>query len=342
MRLLVLGGTVFLSRAVAEHALGRGHEVTCVTRGRSGSPSPGARSVVLDRDDPNGLDALADAAYDAVVDVESLSVGRVRRAVAALGDRAGHWTYVSTASVYADNRTPGQRAATAPLLPPATEGTDGDVDQYGNLKVACEDAVREVVGDRAFVCRPGLIVGPGDRSDRFGYWPARLADAGPVLVPGDPADLVQYVDVRDCASWIVRAAEERLVATLDAICPPLPWGDLLDQIATAVDSHAELAWVPQSVLEAHDVAPWAGPDSLPLWLPRPEYAGFGARDVSDSLAAGLRIRPVAETALAALAHERELGLDRERRAGLGRERERAVLAAYHAGTRRRTKVPRTT
>lgn len=328
MRLLVLGGTVFLSRAVAEHALGRGHTVICAARGRSGSPPEGAQFVTIDRDDPDGLTELAGQEYDAVVDVESLSVGRVRRALAALADRAGHWTYVSTASVYADNRTPGQRAATAPILPSAPEGADEDIEQYGNLKVACEEAVRAAVGNQSFVCRPGLIVGPGDRSDRFGYWPARLAGEGPVLAPGDPGDLVQYVDVRDCAAWIVDAAEQRLVGTLDAVCPSLSWGDLLHRIGAAIGSNAELVWVPQSVLEEHEVAPWAGPDSLPLWVPQPEYAGFGARDVTDSLAAGLQIRPVAETAVATMEYEREVGLDRDRKAGLRPERERAVLAAY--------------
>lgn len=331
MRLLVLGGTVFLSRAIAEQALARGHEVVCAARGTSGPPPAGVRFVTVDRDDAQGLRELAASEYDAVVDVESMSVSRVRRALAALGDRTGHWTYVSTASVYADTRTPGQRAATAPLVPPAPEAADGDVEQYGNLKVACEEAVRASVGDRSFLCRPGLIVGPGDRSDRFGYWPARLAGTGPVLAPGDPEALVQYLDVRDCAAWIVAAAEQGLVATLDAVCPSLSWSDLLHGIGAAIGSNPELVWVPQSVLEEHEVTPWAGPDSLPLWVPWPEYAGFGARDVTDSLGAGLRIRPLAETAVASLEYERGLGLDRDRKAGLRPHRERAVLAAYAGG-----------
>lgn len=330
MRVLVLGGTSFLSRAVAEQALHRGHDVVCAARGRSGPPPAAAYFVPVDRDEPDGLAALK-GEYDAVVDVEALSVGRVRRALAALADRSGHWTFVSTASVYADQATPGQRAATAPLLPPAAESSDGDAEQYGPLKVACEKAVRDAVGERAFLCRPGLIVGPGDRSDRFGYWPARLAGEGPVLAPGDPRDLTQYVDVRDCAAWIVTAAEQHLVATLDAICPPLPLGELLPSIGAAIGSTAELVWVPQAVLLEQGVAPWAGPDSLPLWLPLPDHAGFATRDVTDSLTAGLRIRPVAETAVAALSYERELGLRRDRKAGLSLERERAVLAAATGG-----------
>lgn len=328
MRLLVLGGTAFLSRSVAEQALGRGHEVVCLARGRSGEPPAGAQFVQGDRNDPEVLAGLPAGDYDAVVDIESISPRRVRSALAALADRAGHWTYVSTASVYVDNVTPGQRAATAELLPAAPEEADGDVEQYGNLKVAAEEAVRAAVGDRAFVCRPGLIVGPGDRSDRFGYWPARLAHSGPVLAPGEPTDRAQYVDVRDCAAWIVTAAEQRLVATLDAVCPPVTWGDLLAGIGAAVGSTAELVWVPAAVLAEHDVNPWAGPDSLPLWLPLPEYAGFAHRDVTDSLAAGLSIRPLADTAAATLEYEQQLGLARERRAGLPRAKEQAVLAAY--------------
>lgn len=318
---------MFLSRAVAVRALDRGHEVTCASRGRSGVPPQGAESVVVDRDEPAGLAPLAGRAFDAVVDVESLSVTRVRRALAALGPQAAHWTFVSTCSVYADNAVPGQRAVDAPTLEPAAEGSDEtDREHYGPLKVACEEAVRAAVGDRAFVCRPGLIVGPSDRSDRFGYWPARLARGGEALAPGDPQDVVQYVDVRDCAAWIVNAAESGLVGTYDAICPPQPWGEVLAGIARAVDAEVTLRWVPQEVLIDRGVNPWGGPDSLPLWLPLPDYAGFLSRDVTDSLAAGLRIRPLADTARASLQTEQELGLDRERRAGLTPAREAAVLA----------------
>jgi len=329
VHLLVLGGTVFLSRAVAAEAVARGHRVTCAARGISGSVPDGAALVRVDRDEPAGLDPLAGTAFDAVVDVESMSPTRVRRALAVLGARAGHWTYVSTCSVYADHETPGQRADSAPLLDPAPDGADEtDGELYGRLKLAAENAVRETLGERAFICRPGLIVGRGDRSDRLGYWPARVSAGGRFLAPGSPENQVQYVDVRDCAAWIVTAAEQRLVATLDAVCPPVRWGEWLARLTAAVGSGAEPVWVPQDFLLEHGVAPWMGPGSLPLWLPVPEYAGFMTCDVGASLAAGLHTRPLEDTVAESLGWERELGLDRERRTGITRERESELLAAW--------------
>src|SRR5262249_20718024 len=200
MRLLILGGTQFLGRAIAAHACAAGHEVTCAARGISGPAPTGARFVKIDRDAADGLAPLTGEAFDAVVDV-SRHPGQVRRAIAGLKHRAAHWTFVSTGSVYADSRTPGQRADTAPLkartAPDVERGTEAT---YGHAKVACEQSV----GADAFICRAGLIVGPEDPTGRFTYWPARLARGGEVLAPGAPDDLVQFVDVRDLAQWIVR------------------------------------------------------------------------------------------------------------------------------------------
>jgi nucleoside-diphosphate-sugar epimerase len=304
MRLLVLGGTVFLGRAVARHARAAGHDVTCAARGRGGDPVDGVRFVPVDRDAPDGLAALAGERYDAVVDVARLP-SHVRAAVADLGARVDHWVFVSTCSVYADNATPGQRAETAPLLPPAPADTDLDdsgAEEYGRNKVACERAVVAAVGaDRAMLCRAGLIVGPEDPSGRFEYWVRRMARGGEVLAPGRPADAVQFVDVRDLAAWLVAAAQAGLAGTYDGMGAPMPRADLLAGLADGTGSHPVLTWVDQDFLVARDVQPWAGPRSLPLWLPLPEYAGFLARDVAPALAAGLRTRPVAETARDTLA-----------------------------------------
>lgn len=158
MRMLVLGGTQFLGRAVAARAVGRGHAVTCAARGRSGAAPPGARFVAIDRDRAHGLDALRGETFDAAVDV-ARDPGRVRRALAALVGRVGHWTFVSTTSVYADTATRGQTARTASLLAPSDDGP------YGAAKVACERAF----GSGALICRAGLIVGPGDPTGRFSY-----------------------------------------------------------------------------------------------------------------------------------------------------------------------------
>ncbi len=332
MRVLVLGGTVFLSRTIAEVARDAGHEVTCVSRGMSGNPPEGVEFVAADRDAPDGLAELAGSAFDAVVDVERQSPSRVTRALEALGERAGHWTYVSSGSVYTDSATTGQDVAGSPVETAPPEGSDEeDPELYGPFKAACEAAVTERVGDRAFICRAGLIVGPRDTSDRFGYWPARLARGGEVLVPGAPEDLVQYIDVRDLAEWIVSAAEQGIVGTFDGVAAAQPWGEVLGDMVTAVGGpEVSLTWVPTEWLTEKLVAPWAGPDSLPLWLPLPEYAGFMSRDVSASVAAGLRTRGTAEIATAALEWERVLGLERDRRSGITPEREAELLAAWHA------------
>ncbi|MBF9132005.1 NAD-dependent epimerase/dehydratase family protein [Plantactinospora sp. S1510] len=295
MRILVLGGTVFLGRAVAQQALAARHDVTCAARGSSGNPVDGVRFVRVDRDDPAGLDAL-DGKFDAVVDV-ARQPAHLRHALASLAGRVGHFTFVSTGSVYADNATVGQRADTAPVLPPAprdAEDPSRDAESYGSCKVSGERLVTEAVGaGRAFVCRAGLIVGPEDPSGRFEYWVRRAARGGEILAPGTPDDAVQFIDVRDLAAWIVEAVERGLAGTYDGIAAPISRREFL---AAVVGEGAPLTYVPQEFLAKYEVAPWSGPRSLPLWLPVPEYAGFMSRDVTPSLAAGLRPRPLAATA----------------------------------------------
>ncbi|HET8661920.1 MAG TPA: NAD-dependent epimerase/dehydratase family protein [Micromonosporaceae bacterium] len=335
MRLLVLGGTAFLGRAVAETARTAGHDVTCAARGESGPPPEGVTFVRVDRDSPDGLAPLGNDTFDAVVDVSSRP-SHVRRAVAALAGRTGHWTYVSTGSVYADRATPGQRAGSAPVLAAAPPEVDDpaadDYQAYGPCKVACEEAVRATVApDRAFICRAGLIVGPGDDSGRFAYWVDRLARGGEVLVPGGPSDPVQWVDVRDLADWLVRAAERQLAGVYDGIGPPVPRLDFLQAVSRGVAADPQWTWVDQDFLSEHGVQPWMGPRSLPMWLPLPDYGGFMSRDVSASLAAGLASRDVADTARDTLAWLGSVpSADRAGWPGLAAQDEAALLAAWHA------------
>lgn len=294
MRLLILGGTAFLGRAVARAALAAGHDVTCAARGLSGDPVAGTRFVRVDRDDPAGLADLT-GEFDAMVDL-TRRPDHVRHAVRALADRVDHVTFVSTVSVYSDTATSGQRADTAAVLPPAsangedpTRGADG----YGRCKVSCERLYLDGFGaEHVFICRAGLIVGPEDPSGRFAYWVRRAARGGEVLVPGTPDDSVQFVDVRDLAEWIVDSAGRR-TGVFDGVAAPISRRDFLAGVFAA---DAEFCYVSQDFLLAHEVAPWSGPRSLPLWVPVPEYAGFMNRDVRPALAAGLRTRPLAETA----------------------------------------------
>ena len=333
MRLLVLGGTVFLSRAVAEVGVRRGHDVVCAARGTSGPVPDGATLVAVDRDGGEAaLEPLSGEEFDAVVDVATMDPEWVRAALAAVGGRAAHWTFVSSMSVYTDHGTPGQNAATARLLPPVhRRPPELTPDAYGGAKVASEQAVTELFDGPAFLVRPGLIVGAGDTSDRYGYWPARLSRGGRVLVPTPLSAPTQFVDVLDLAEWIVDAGERRLAGTFDAVCEPLPLGEVL--AATADGGRApehELVPASPEFLEKHEVKLWSGTRSLPLWTPGPEYEGFMAHDVSASYAAGMRTRPIAESAASTLEHERALGLDRERRAGLSADEEAELLAELDA------------
>jgi 2'-hydroxyisoflavone reductase len=324
MRLLVLGGSQFLGRAIAAHACAARHDVTCAARGLAGPIAPGARFVRIDRDVADGLAPLAGETFDAVVDV-SRHPGQVRRAVTALKRPSVHWTFVSTISVYADNRTPGQRADTAPLREPATEDVEHSTDAiYGAAKVACEHAV----GTDAFICRAGLIAGPEDPTGRFAYWPARLAHGGEVLAPGTPEDAVQFIDVRDLAQWIVHAAEVRLTGIYDGIGPTLTRGEFLTECASALNASCTFTWVDRAFLEVQDVRRWAGPRSLPMWLPLPDFAGFLTRYTSPAREAGLTSRPVADTARDTLHWLRTSnGLV----VGLTGDEEKDVLATWHAG-----------
>lgn len=326
MRLLVLGGTMFLSRATAAAAVARGHDVVCASRGESGPLPDGVRFVRYDRtvDDPPVAEV---GPVDAVVDV-ARHPSRVRTAVAAWPD--AHWVFVSTVNVYPDSTERGRTPATAPLHEPLHEDVplDGDPLAYGRMKVGCEQAVRAGAAS-ATVVRPGLIVGPEDPTCRFGYWPERLAGTGPddeVLAGGAPDDVVQVIDVRDLAAWLVDLAEARTVGDFDGVGPVTAIGDLLAQVAQGVGADPRLTWVPSEVLEEQRVAPWMGPRALPLWLPRPEHDGMMSHDPAPSLAAGLATRPVAETARDTLAWLREH--PEAPREALTRDEEAAVLAAW--------------
>ena len=327
MRLLVLGGTVFLSRAVAVEAVRRGHEVVCACRGESGPVADGATHVAWDRNDVVPPALVEGTPFDAVVDV-ARHPSRVRSAVAAFPD--AHWVFVSTISVYTDDSTPHGTVDSLPTHEPIH--TDEDLASgphvYGAMKVACEQAVTDGAASSAVV-RPGLIVGPGDRSGRFSYWPNRITAGGEVVVPGAPDERVQVIDVRDLASWLVDCAETRATGVFHGTGRAISRADFLAEIADGVgldvpDRH--WIWVDQDFLAEHGVDPWDGPRSLPVWLPQPEYSWLMSVDVEASYDAGLQTRPLADTArdtLAWLRAEPDAPV-----AGLDRQAEAAVLDAW--------------
>jgi len=324
MRLLVLGGTVFLSQAVAADAVARGHDVVCACRGTSGAVPDGARHVTWDREQPLP-EALAGEAFDAVVDV-ARHPSRVRAAVEAFPD--AHWVFVSTINVYADNTVPGGTPDRLVLLDPIEEDRDPSSapEVYGGMKVACERLVQDGAASST-VIRPGLIVGPGDPSGRFAYWPLRLADGGEVLAPGSPDDPVQVVDVRDLAAWAVACAAERRVGTFDGSGRVTSRAEFLAEVARGVAGVDTFTWVPQEFLVEQEVDPWSGDRALPVWLPLPEYAGLMAHDTDASFAAGLTTRPLFETAHDTLAWLR--ATPDATVTGISRADEAGVLAAWH-------------
>ncbi|MFS0866884.1 NAD-dependent epimerase/dehydratase family protein [Microbacterium sp. 179-B 1A2 NHS] len=324
-RVLVLGGTGWLSSRIAASWVARGARVTCLARG--GRPAPaGAALVVADRSHPDAYRDVAGEDWDEVVDVSS-DPRAVAASVAALGDRVAHGTYVSSLSVYADHDQVGADE-TAALAEPLRPGEEYD---YAKAKSAAELALT-ALAPRTAIVRPGLIVGPGDPTDRFGYWPARFAAAGegPVLVPDAAGLSAQVIDVDDLADFIVAAGARAFDGVVNAIGPSSPLGEMLDLVRTVAGHTGDVRAADADWLARHGVLHWAGPRSLPLWLPA-DVPGFATRDGSAYRAAGGRIRPLVETVERTLADERERGIARARAAGLERSDELALLEAMSAG-----------
>ncbi|GMA28499.1 NAD-dependent epimerase/dehydratase family protein [Arenivirga flava] len=303
---LILGGSGWLGRRVAERALTDGAEVTCLARGRTGSVPPGARHLAVDRRKPDAYAAAA-GEWDEVVELAH-APDLVEPALRALAPRAAHWTLVSSVSVYASSREPGADESAALVEP--TDPSD-----YADAKVLAERMSAAALGDRLLAVRPGLIVGPGDPSDRFGYWPARLRRGGAVLAPRTEGRSVQVIDVDDLADWIVRAGPDGAAGPVNAVGRSHPLDAFLRVVAEATGFDGALVHAPDEELLARDVRYWAGPRSLPLWLPSSE-TGFTTRSGDAFRRSGGAPRPLEETVVRVLDDEVRRGIGRERRSGL--------------------------
>ncbi len=292
MKLLILGGTRFLGRHIADQALQRGHAVTLFHRGRSGPDLfPQAEHRIADRD--GDLAALAHGEWDAAIDTSAYFARQVRNMAAALGHRVGHYQLVSSISAYADFKTPQQdeNAALQTLADPTVEVVTGDT--YGGLKVLCEQAAQAGFAGRCLVNRPGLIVGPHDPTGRFTWWVSRMQRGGTVLAPGDPATPVQFIDGRDAAAWMLLQAERATTGVFNLTGPaqPLSMGGLLEAARAALNPSAQLQWVGEQYLLDQGVAPWS---DLPVWLPMAE-SGLHTIHIGRALATGLVCRPLEQT-----------------------------------------------
>lgn len=320
MRVLLLGGPRFLGHAIADAALARGHELTFFNRGKT-SPDlyPEVEKLIGDRSD--GLPALDGRRWDAVVDTSGYVPRDVRASANALAG-SGFYCFVSTVSVYADFASPVDEDSPVATL---GEMTDDEVtdESYGPLKALCEDAVRDVFGQRAAIVRPGLIVGPHDPTGRFTYWPHRIARGGDVLAPAPSDQPTQFIDVRDLGEWIVSLCERRGGGTFNAAHPGRSWGELLDTCRSVAGTEVTITWVSRDFLVEKEVGQWM---ELPLWIDGddPEAAYFDRVAVSRALAAGLSFRPLEETVRGALEEA-----ETTEAAGLAPEREAALLAEWH-------------
>ena len=324
MRVLILGGTLFLGRHLVEAAQARGDEVTLFNRGRTDPRLfPDVETLHGDRDGGD-LDALRTGEWDAVVDTSARVPRWVHDSAGLLAGRVGQYTFVSSCSVYADTSAAGTDES-SPVLALADETVEEitSAEVYGGLKVLCERAAAEALPGRALSVRAGLIVGPYDPTGRFTYWVHRIAAGGEVLVPEPRDQPVQLVHARDLADWMLAAAARGETGVFNATGPasPLTMEALVAEIRGATGSDARLTWVDEHALVEHGVEAWS---DLPLWLaPRtnPESANFLAVDVTKAMAAGLRFRPLADTVRDTLEHA-----ETSTKAGLDPARERELLA----------------
>ena len=309
--MLVLGGTKFLGRHVVDAALDRGCDVTLFNRGQTRPDLfPDVEKLRGDRE--GDLSELAGRDFDAVVDTSGYLPDVVAQTIDALGE-VGHYTFVSTISVYADVSTP-----------PTESSPLSDDEEYGGNKARCEAVVRERF-PAAFIPRPGLIVGPWDPTGRFTYWPQRFAAGGRVLAPAPPEASAQVIDVRDLAGWIVRAAEHGTAGTYNAVDRKTTRGTLVETCRTIAGTDAELVWVDPEFLVEHEVGEWM---ELPLWLHDEQYRGMLSLQPDAAFAAGLETRPLADTVRDTLAWVRSGEAPIEPPAGLDREKEQRVLDAW--------------
>jgi 2'-hydroxyisoflavone reductase len=330
MNLLILGGTIFLGRALVDAALAGGHTVTLFNRGRTNSQLYSQVETLTGQRD-GGLAALEGRKWDAVIDTCGYLPRVVSQSAQLLSGSVDRYVFVSSISVYADASQPGvdEDAPVSVMADERVEEITGET--YGALKALCEREVRQHLPGRDLIIRPGLIVGPYDPTDRFTYWPWRVAQGGEVLAPGKPERQVQLIDVRDLAGWTLRMVAAGQTGTFNADGPiqPLPMIDLLQACKSASQSTASFTWVGEKFLQEQHVQEWI---EMPLWIPDsdPANAGFFAFSNTRALEAGLTFRPLEQTLRATLDWLETRPAEHAWRAGIPREREAELLLLWHS------------
>lgn len=342
LRILILGGTGFLGPALVEAARPHGHELTLFNRGKT-NPGlfPELEKLQGDRDPQkgDGIKALANRQWDVVFDDCGYYPRHVKASAELLAPNVAHYVYVSSISAYARNDIEGmdEEAECGTMPDPTLESMGPQYEYYGPLKKLCEKAAEEAFPDRASIVRPGYIVGPGDPTDRFTYWPARAAQGGDFAVPGSPEDPIQMIDVRDLAEWMVHVAETRAFGRFNA-CGPVPspesylrWGDAIAACVKCAGGSATPRWVPLEVLASHQ------PAGFHIWAPYDgETRGLHRASNARAVAAGLRFRALETTTCDTLAWFQSLPPERRQRLfdGAARmlspEKEAELIAALKA------------
>ncbi|GJQ36131.1 MAG: hypothetical protein JETCAE01_21410 [Anaerolineaceae bacterium] len=321
MKILIIGGTRFVGRHLVNSARARGHEVTLFNRGKS-NPGLFRRVKAIQGDREKDLDQLT-AEWDAVIDTCGYLPRIVRLSAEALKDKVGRYVYISSISVYASFKKIGikESDAVGTLADESLEEITGET--YGSLKALCEKVVQDVYGPRSLIIRPGLIVGPHDPTDRFTYWPLRIAKGGDVLVPDNPSAMTQFIDARDLADFIIKLIDQNVSGTFNATSNPVTLSTVFETCKRISKSNANFKWAPVDFLEKNNVAPWS---DMPIWIPEVgDDAGVSQVDISKAVNAGLTFTPLAQTIKDIYDWEFERPEGYELKAGLKRDRENELL-----------------
>jgi 2'-hydroxyisoflavone reductase len=324
LKILILGGTSFLGPNLVEQLQERGHQVTVFNRGNQDfSRFPDVEKLRGDR--AGNLDALKGRKWDAVIDTSGHLPRIVEASSEVLLHATNHYTLVSSVGVYANFHHLGinEECPVAVLDNPTEEITEKT---YGALKAGCERMIQNYFPGRCLIVRPGLIVGPGDPTGRFSYWPRRMKDGGAILAPGEPSQNVQFIDVRDLAAWIVNQVERQAVGTYNVTGKPILFETLLTECQKVTQIDSKLHWASEDFLIKHQVQDWV---ELPLWLSSPRnMPGFLNVSIEKACAAGLTLRPIADTINAILEWDAQKSVDSSQ-VGLSREKEQELLRLWH-------------
>lgn len=323
MKILIIGGTRFLGRHLVESALARGHEVTLFNRGKS-NPDLFKQVQTIRGDREKDLDQIA-GVYDAVIDTCGYFPRIVRMSAEALKGKARSYVFISSISVYAGFSKIGinESDPVGKIEDETIEEITGE--SYGPLKALCENAVQDVFGEQALIVRPGLIVGPHDPTDRFTYWPVRVARGGDVLTPEKPDVPIQIIDVRDLSDFVIELLQQNEFGVFNATGPAheLTLGAMLNACKQVSGSDANFKWASVEFLNQNQVAPWS---DMPVWVPNvPEDAGFSRVDISKGMRSGLKFMPLEKTIRDTIDWEKSRSSDHEWRAGLKPDREKELL-----------------